>query len=145
MKPITILFLPFIAHTASCVYIAPPPPKTILSDANSLHGTIECKGASGSPLSSDVTKVISDAKGHGGNCWSNNRLGSTCKSQYKSKTAELAICGQSDQFTCELLGEIAGFIQDKCKADRMVDKISQEVVGGLYRIDDKTKVILAHA
>ena len=121
---------------------------------------VTCQTSSGSPKTGDVTAVINQLNGKGGNCPNTNDkasgkfffrfpgllkimsskaanyIRSDCTTLAKSGSAAISICGGEDddssQTTCADVAGFANQIQQTC--------LSGNLVGGTYTISPATRV-----
>ena len=75
---------------------------------------------------SQVTDVINQLKGQGGNCPNTNNSGSDCTTLVSHNAAAISICGGSTDLTCDQVADFADQIQQAC--------LSIDRAGGQYEL-----------
>ena len=121
---------------------------------------VTCQTSSGSPLTDDVTNVINELNGRGGNCnqtngeasgksWISlnpakdpsgnaNFLSLDCTTLAKSGSAAISICGGKDDISCADVAGFADQIQQTCLNGDPGNP--QTRTGGTYTINPSVRV-----
>ena len=93
---------------------------------------ISCQTSDGSPTTDDVTAVINQLKGKGGDCTNGNGKGSDCSTVVSHATAALSVCGSKAQISCADVANYATQVQQQCDTNQKV--------GGTYQVNAGLRV-----
>ncbi|KAJ6032585.1 hypothetical protein N7540_003317 [Penicillium herquei] len=98
---------------------------------------VTCQTTSGSPLSSDVTLVINQVRGLGGNCENFNQVASHCTTLVKHHDTSIAMCGPAYVYeSCAQVAQNIMLIQNMCA--NTID--GEDRVGGEFDIGLDSRV-----
>ncbi|KAI1755918.1 hypothetical protein F4782DRAFT_538309 [Xylaria castorea] len=103
---------------------------------NSRQNGVTCQTSNASPSTSDVTLVINELKGKGGDdCSNTNGEASDCTTLVTQKGGAIGICGETNTgITCSEVADYANQVQQTC--------LSNGKVGGTFTINAGSRVIV---